>query len=78
RDVAWAVEAAHRAYPAWSRRPARERGDLLRRAADRLEQEAEPLARLLALETGNALATQSRPEVAGAIELLRFFAGLWS
>lgn len=78
RDVGWAVEAAHRAYPAWSRRPARERGELLRQAADRLEQEAEPLARLLALETGNALATQSRPEVAGAIELLRFFAGLWS
>lgn len=78
RDVAWAVEAAQRAYPAWSRRPARERGDLLRRAADRLAQEAEPLARLMALETGNALATQCRPEVASAIELLHFYAGLWS
>lgn len=78
RDVAWAVDAAQKAYTAWSRRPARERGDLLRRAADRLEQEAQGLARLMALETGNALSTQSRPEVAGAVELLRFFAGLAS
>jgi acyl-CoA reductase-like NAD-dependent aldehyde dehydrogenase len=75
-DVAWAVESAGRAFADWSRRPGRERGDLLRRAADRLEAHSEELARLLALETGNALATQARPELAGTLEMLRLFAGL--
>ncbi len=77
-DVAWAVEAAGRACTDWGRRPARERGDLLRRAADRLETHSEELARLMALETGNALSTQARPELAGTLEMLRLFAGLAS
>jgi acyl-CoA reductase-like NAD-dependent aldehyde dehydrogenase len=77
-DVERAVAAAKSAFPQWKALPARERGDRLRRAADRLEQEIEPLASLLALETGNALATQARPELRAAIELLRLFAGLAS
>ena len=76
REVAWAVDAAQAAFPGWSRLPARERSDRLRRIADRIEAEGESLARLLALETGNALATQARPEVAASIELLRLFAGV--
>jgi acyl-CoA reductase-like NAD-dependent aldehyde dehydrogenase len=75
-DVAWAVEAAGRAFSDWGRCPGRERGDLMRRAADRLEAHSEELARLLALETGNALSTQARPEIAGTLEMLRLFAGL--
>ena len=77
-DVERAVAAAKSAFAPWKALPARERGDRLRRAADRLEQEIEPLASLLALETGNALATQARPELRAAIELLRLFAGLAS
>lgn len=75
-DVDRAVQAARRAFPAWAAIPARERGDRIRKAADRLEAESEPLARLLCLETGNALTTQARPEIVGMLEHLRFFAGL--
>ena len=42
---------------------ARERGRLLLRIADAVEQEVESIRRIVALETGNALRTQARPEV---------------
>lgn len=77
-DVAWAVATAHDAFSRWSKLPARTRGDLLRRVADALEHEADGVARLLCLETGNALTTQARPEVAAMLEMLRLFAGLAS
>ena len=75
-DVERAVRSAHRAFPAWSRTPARERGRAILRIADRMQAEREPLARLLALDTGNAIATQARPEVDAAIDMLRLFAGV--
>jgi len=77
-DVGWAVATAHDASQTWAKVPARTRGDLLRRVADALEREGETLARLLCLETGNALATQARPEVGAMLEMLRLFAGLGS
>lgn len=75
-DVERAVQAAHQAFGAWSRTPARERGRAIARVADRMEAEREAFARLLALETGNAIATQARPEVNAAIDMLRLFAGV--
>ena len=77
-DVNWAVASADRAFAGWSKLPARERGDKLRRIADRLEREQEALALLLCLDTGNALATQARPEVGAMIEIIRLFAGFAS
>lgn len=77
-DVERAVQAAWQALPSWSALPARERGDRLRRIADRLEEESERLAHLVCLETGNALSTQARAEVAAMLEVMRFFAGLAS
>jgi acyl-CoA reductase-like NAD-dependent aldehyde dehydrogenase len=77
-DVEWAVATAHEAGTQWSKQSARARGDLLRRVADALEKEGPALARLLCLETGNALATQARPEVTAMLEMLRLFAGLGS
>ena len=61
-DVNAAVEAAARAFPAWSRVVPRDRGRLLLRIADALEACTEELARTIALETGNALRTQARGE----------------
>jgi acyl-CoA reductase-like NAD-dependent aldehyde dehydrogenase len=77
-DVEWAVTTAHEAFGAWSRIPARARADHVRRIADALEREGESLARLLCLETGNALVTQARPEIGATVEMLRLFAGLGS
>ena len=75
-DVKRAVESAQVAFRSWRRVPARERGNILRRIADALEKDGENLARLLALETGNAIATQARPEIVGMVEMFRYFAGI--
>jgi Aldehyde dehydrogenase family len=75
-DVARAVKAAADAFPAWSRVVPRERGRLLARIADALEARVEELARTIALETGNALRTQARPEAKTTIDIIRYFGGL--
>jgi betaine-aldehyde dehydrogenase len=64
------VKAAADAFPAWSRTIPRERGRLLARIADALEARVEELARTIALETGNALRTQARPEAKTTIDIL--------
>jgi betaine-aldehyde dehydrogenase len=75
-DVDRAVKAAAAAYPAWSRVAPRERGKLFQKIADALEARVEELARLIALETGNALRTQARPEAIGAVDMFRYYGGL--
>jgi betaine-aldehyde dehydrogenase len=75
-DVNGAVEAAARAFPAWSKVAPRDRGRLLLRIADKMESQAEELARLIALETGNALRTQARGEARLAADIFRYFGGL--
>ena len=75
-DVARAVNAAAEAFPAWSRMIPRERGRLLAQVADALEPRIEELARTIALETGNALRTQARPEAKTTVDIIRYFGGL--
>src|SRR6184192_2980219 len=77
-DVARAVQAAADAFPAWSRTIPRERGRLLARIADALEARVEELARMIALETGNALRTQARGEANLTADIIRYFGGLGS
>ena len=74
REIATqAVESAAAAFPVWRNMPAPARGEILRRAADLLQQRIETIARDLALEEGKTL-----PEAAGetgrAIAILRYFA----
>src|SRR6476659_4079485 len=75
-DVARAVQAAADAFPSWSRTIPRERGRLLARIAEALEARVEEMARTIALETGNALRTQARPEAKTTIDIIRYFGGL--
>ncbi|HET8775063.1 MAG TPA: aldehyde dehydrogenase family protein, partial [Thermoanaerobaculia bacterium] len=75
-DVDRAVKAAHAAFPAWRAMPPRERGRLLTRIADDLDAAVEELARTLAMETGNAIRTQARPEARTTADLFRYFGGL--
>jgi acyl-CoA reductase-like NAD-dependent aldehyde dehydrogenase len=75
-DVQRAVQAAATAFQAWRKVPSRERGRMLLRIADAIEANSESIARTLALETGNALRTQSRPEVKASAEFFRYFGGL--
>jgi acyl-CoA reductase-like NAD-dependent aldehyde dehydrogenase len=75
-DVDRAVQAAARAFDGWRRVPALQRGRLLLKIADAVEAETESLARTVALETGNAIRTQARPEVKGTVDVLRYFGGV--
>ena len=75
-DVNGAVEAAARAFTAWSKVAPRDRGRMLLRIAEVLETRSEELARTIALETGNALRTQARPEVRLTADIFRYFGGL--
>jgi acyl-CoA reductase-like NAD-dependent aldehyde dehydrogenase len=75
-DVDRAVQAAHKAFPAWSKTPPRQRGRLLLRIAEAMEARIEELARIVAEETGNALRTQARPEATLTADIFRYFGGL--
>ncbi|MHC8508260.1 MAG: aldehyde dehydrogenase family protein [Rhodospirillales bacterium] len=74
-EVDQAVQAARKAFPAWAALAAGERGRLLSELSARLEAESERIARVLSAETGNAIRTQSRGEVAAAAAVLRYFGG---
>jgi acyl-CoA reductase-like NAD-dependent aldehyde dehydrogenase len=77
-DVDQAVRAARAAFPGWRDLAPRARGRMLLDIAAVLDGEAERIARLLSLENGNALRTQSRGEVAFAADTFRYFGGLAS
>lgn len=75
-DIDRAVGAAEAALPAWRARHFKDRGNLLLKIADAIEAEAENLSRLTAQDTGNALATQARPESQTIANLFRYFGGV--
>jgi aldehyde dehydrogenase (NAD+) len=77
-DVDAAVQAARRAQVEWAKIPARKRGALVIECARLLEKHVEELARLVTLETGKAIRTESRTEAAGIADMLQFYGGLAS
>jgi acyl-CoA reductase-like NAD-dependent aldehyde dehydrogenase len=77
-DVDAAVQAASRAQKAWAKVPARERGKLVTECGRLLNGHVEELARLVALETGKALRTESRIEASVLADVFVFFGGLGS
>ncbi len=68
-----AIEAAHRAFPSWSGRLAKERAGVLRRWFDLQLQHAEELAQLMTAEQGKPLG-EARGEVAYGASFVEFFA----
>jgi acyl-CoA reductase-like NAD-dependent aldehyde dehydrogenase len=77
-EVDAAVRTSAEAFVSWKKMPARERGKILLKVAETLEEEKEDFARLYSLETGNAIATQSRGEVMQTADLFRYFGGVAS
>ena len=77
-DVDRAVTAAAAAFTRWRTTSWVERSRALLAIAADLEASSEELARTLAQETGGAIRTQGRPEIALAAELFRYFGGLTS
>lgn len=75
-DVDRAVAAARAAFPGWAALRFTERQGALLRIADRIEAAQEELAQLTAVDTGNAIRTQARPEAGLLAWLFRYFAGV--
>lgn len=75
-DVDRAVTAARQAFPAWRALHFAERQRRLLAIADSVEEHKEELARLTAVDTGNALRTQARPECQVLADLFRYFGGV--
>jgi aldehyde dehydrogenase (NAD+) len=75
-DVDAAVADAERAQKAWAKTPSRKRGALVGQCAAILREHTEELARLIALETGKALRTESRVEAQVVADIFDFYGGL--
>ena len=69
-----AIEAAHAAFPAWSRTTPQERHDILLRASTEILARREELGRLLSREEGKTLA-EGIGEATRAGQIFDFFAG---
>ena len=68
-----AIEAAHRAFPTWAAKTAKERGAILRKWSDLMLARADDLARLMTAEQGKPLA-ESKGEVAYGAAFIDWFA----
>lgn len=75
-DVDLAVAAAARAFPAWARLSAHERGRLMLKLADRIEADAAFLARLEAMNTGHPIRDCLNLDVPRTILCFRYFGGM--
>lgn len=77
-DVDAAVAAAVKAQHGWAKLAARQRGKLLAECGRVLNDHVEELARLVALESGKALRTESRVETSVLADAFIFYGGLAS
>ncbi|GGO79917.1 putative aldehyde dehydrogenase DhaS [Marinobacterium nitratireducens] len=75
-DVDRAVAAAKAAFPAWSAMQASERGRLLLKLADRIEDCAEELAQLESLDTGHPIRDTRNLDVPRTAYTFRYFGGM--
>jgi succinate-semialdehyde dehydrogenase / glutarate-semialdehyde dehydrogenase len=72
-DAKRAIDAAHKAFPAWAAKPAKDRAVILRRWFDLIIAETEGLAQLMTAEQGKPL-TEARGEVAYGASFIEWFA----
>jgi aminomuconate-semialdehyde/2-hydroxymuconate-6-semialdehyde dehydrogenase len=73
-EVSQAVEAARRAFPAWAALGPHERGTILHRIADLVEQNLETLANIETLDNGGLLRSNLRGVMPRVAHNIRFFA----
>ncbi len=73
-DVAAAVDAGRRAYPAWRKLPMVKRGEILYKAANLLEAHLDEVAQAMTREEGKTL-VEARGETARGVAILRYYAG---
>jgi aldehyde dehydrogenase len=75
-DIEKAIDAAWEAAAGWNNSSATERSNLLLRIADRMEENAEMLARIETWDNGKALRETRAADIPLAIDHFRYFAGV--
>src|SRR5262245_52114329 len=75
-DVDRAVAAARKAFPAWAKLAAMDRGRLLLKLGDAIEANAEDLARLESIDTGHPLRDTRGLDVVRTAVTFRYFGGM--
>ena len=73
RDIDAAVEAASRAFPAWSHMPVAERSNMMLRIADLIEANHDALARAESIDNGKPLKLAHSVDIPPAASSIRFF-----
>jgi aldehyde dehydrogenase len=74
-DIELALDAAHKAAPAWGRAPAAERATILNKIADRMEENLEKLAIIETWDNGKPVRETLAADLPLAIDHFRYFAG---
>jgi betaine-aldehyde dehydrogenase len=75
-DVDRAINAAAKAFIEWKKIAPRERGKIISKIGEQLSNQISELAQIVALETGNALRTNSTGEVTQVADLFTFYGGI--
>lgn len=73
-EVAQAVAAANRAFPAWAAMPPNERAIILHRLADLMQKKAAALAQIESLDVGKAIVASEAFDIPFGTDGLRYFA----
>ncbi|AZM97080.1 MULTISPECIES: aldehyde dehydrogenase family protein [Halomonadaceae] len=74
-DIEKALDAAHKAAPAWGKTSVQERSNILLKIADRLEQNLEMLAVAETWDNGKAVRETLNADIPLAVDHFRYFAG---
>jgi 5-carboxymethyl-2-hydroxymuconic-semialdehyde dehydrogenase len=74
KEVAWAVDAAKKAFAKWAGTPARERARLMRKLGELIEQNAPRLAALETMDTGLPIHQTTTALIPGAVHSFNYYA----
>lgn len=75
-DIEKALDAAHTAFPSWSKTPAAERSRILLKIADVMEANLELLALVESIDNGKAIRETRAADLPLCIDHFRYFAGV--
>jgi aldehyde dehydrogenase len=76
RDIDLALDAAHKAFPSWSKSSVTQRSNLLLKIADTIEQNLEYLARVETIDNGKPIRETRAADLPLVIDHFRYFAGV--
>jgi len=76
QDIDMALDAAHAAFPAWSKTSPTERSRILNKIADVIEENLEMLARIETIDNGKALRETRAADLPLCVDHFRYFAGV--